>query len=134
VQALDRQVGAIPARLDRYAIAGRGGPQGEQEAGTDDENEQVEHDGQPVGERGEHGDSCGHATNFQELITIVAAGNAVCPVHDHASRYYARPDIRYLPIADAPIARWALVWRTAAETDLIRAFAQVVTDHGPLQL
>jgi DNA-binding transcriptional LysR family regulator len=75
-----------------------------------------------------------HVANFQELITIVAAGNAVCPVHDHASRYYARPDIRYLPIADAPIARWALIWRTAAETDLIRAFAQVVTDHGPLQL
>lgn len=63
-----------------------------------------------------------HVANFQELITIVAAGNAVCPVHDHASRYYARPDIRYLPIADAPIASWALIWRTAAETDLIRAF------------
>jgi hypothetical protein len=72
--------------------------------------------------------------NFQELITIVAAGNAICPVHDHAHRYYARPDIRYLPIADAPIASWALVWRTAAETDLIRALAQVVTDLGPLRL
>jgi DNA-binding transcriptional LysR family regulator len=75
-----------------------------------------------------------HVANFQELITIVAAGNAICPVHDHAHRYYARPDIRYLPIADAPIASWALVWRTAAETELIRALAQVVTDLGPLIL
>jgi hypothetical protein len=31
----------------------------------------------------------------------------------------------------APLARFAPVWRTAAETDLIRTFASVVTELGP---
>jgi len=33
-----------------------------------------------------------------------------------------------------PVAEWALVWHTAAETDLIRDFAEVVADLGPLRL
>ncbi|MEJ3748643.1 LysR family transcriptional regulator [Actinomycetes bacterium KLBMP 9797] len=68
--------------------------------------------------------------NFQEIATVVAAGNAVCPVHEHATRYYARPDIRYLPIADAPPAQWALVWRTGAETPLTRTFAGIAAEFA----
>jgi uncharacterized protein YuzE len=45
-------------------------------------------------------------------------------VHIHAARYMTRSDIAYIPIHDAPLAHWALIWRTAAETDLIRALAQ----------
>jgi DNA-binding transcriptional LysR family regulator len=69
--------------------------------------------------------------NFQELITAVAAGSAVCPVHDHANRYYGRPDVRYLPIVDAPLGHWAPVWRSAGETPLIRVFADVSEEIGP---
>lgn len=72
--------------------------------------------------------------NFQELITAVAAGTVVCPVHDHANRYYLRPDIRYLPITDETLAQWALVWRTATHNELIRAFADVAEELGPLHL
>ncbi|MGW4462141.1 LysR family transcriptional regulator [Micromonospora sp. NPDC004704] len=63
-------------------------------------------------------------SNFQEMIPILVTGEAVSPVHAHAARYYSRPDIAYVPIRDAPPARWALIWRAGAETELIRAFAR----------
>jgi hypothetical protein len=72
--------------------------------------------------------------NFQELITAVATGQAVCPVHAHARRYYARPDISYITIADAPPCRWALVWRSAGESPLVRAFAETTEELGPLDI
>lgn len=65
------------------------------------------------------------ADTFQDLIMLVAAGKAITPVHAHASRYYSRPDVAYIPMPEAPPARWALVWRRGAETDLIRAFAAI---------
>ncbi|MEU5565408.1 LysR family transcriptional regulator [Micromonospora musae] len=65
------------------------------------------------------------AANFQEMIPILVTGEAVSPVHAQAARYYARPDIAYVPIRDAPLARWGLIWRTDGETELIRAFARV---------
>ncbi|MDT4974821.1 MAG: hypothetical protein QOG98_579 [Pseudonocardiales bacterium] len=40
--------------------------------------------------------------------------------------------IAYPLIRDAPLAPFALVWRTAAETDHIRIFASVVTELGPI--
>lgn len=57
------------------------------------------------------------------MIPILSNGEAVAVVHSHASRNYARADLAYVPIRDAPPARWALLWRTATETDLIRSFA-----------
>lgn len=57
------------------------------------------------------------------MIPILSNGEAVAVVHSHASRNYARADLVYVPIRDAPPARWALLWRTATETDLIRSFA-----------
>jgi hypothetical protein len=44
----------------------------------------------------------------------------------------ARPDLAYVPIRDAPPGRWALVWRTATETALIRGFAETARDLGTL--
>ncbi|MFQ6395660.1 LysR family transcriptional regulator [Nocardia sp. KC 131] len=64
-----------------------------------------------------------HAANFQDLILLVAAGKAITPVHAHAARYYSRPDVTYIPMPDVPPARWALIWRRSAETDLIRDLA-----------
>ncbi|WP_405163172.1 LysR family transcriptional regulator [Nocardia sp. NBC_01499] len=72
--------------------------------------------------------------SFAEMIPILATGEAVSPVHAQAIRLAPRPEIAYLPIRDAPPAEFALVWRDAAETDLIRALAQTVTDLGPITL
>ncbi|MFF5211769.1 LysR family transcriptional regulator [Streptosporangium sp. NPDC000396] len=67
-------------------------------------------------------------STFQEMLALISAGEAVSPVFAHGSRYYVRPDVVYLPIRDAPPGRWALVWRTAGETGLVRAFAQAARD------
>ncbi|MFE3099623.1 LysR family transcriptional regulator [Nocardia tengchongensis] len=66
-----------------------------------------------------------HADNFQDAILLVAAGKAITPVHAHAAIHYARPDVTYIPMPDAPPARWALIWRRGGETDLIRDLAAI---------
>ncbi|MEU8299026.1 hypothetical protein AB0C04_17285 [Micromonospora sp. NPDC048909] len=63
-------------------------------------------------------------STFQEMIPILATGEAVSPVHAQAARYHARPDRAYVPIHDAPPARWVLIWRAGTETELIREFAR----------
>ncbi|MET7621859.1 LysR family transcriptional regulator [Streptomyces sp. NPDC005408] len=72
------------------------------------------------------------AIDGMQLLAVVASGEAVCPAH--AQRYYARPDIAYIPIRDAPLGRWALWWRTSSETDPIRYLAKVADGLGPLPL
>ncbi|MEV4580324.1 hypothetical protein AB0K16_44510 [Nonomuraea jabiensis] len=54
---------------------------------------------------------------------VITGGEAMSPVHLHAARCMTRSDTAYGPIHDAPLARWALIWRAAAETDLVRALA-----------
>ena len=63
---------------------------------------------------------------------MVAAGDAVLPIQAEASRYYRWPDIAYIPISDAPPCHWALIWRTAGETALVRAFARTADDVEPV--
>ncbi|MGC4849395.1 LysR substrate-binding domain-containing protein [Micromonospora sp. DT15] len=72
-------------------------------------------------------------SNFQEMIPILVTGEAVSPVQAQAARYYARPDIAYVPIHDAPPARWALIWRTGSETELIRSFASNARGLHPVE-
>ncbi|MEQ4725999.1 LysR family transcriptional regulator [Nonomuraea sp. B19D2] len=62
-------------------------------------------------------------TTFQAVLALVAAGKAMVPLTCQATRYYARPDIAYLPITDAPEAAYGLVWKTTRENARIRAFA-----------
>ncbi|WP_262403644.1 hypothetical protein [Actinomadura sp. CNU-125] len=45
-----------------------------------------------------------------------------------AACFYPWPNLVFVPVRDAPPCRWALVWRTANETLLLRAFAQTVRD------
>jgi len=65
---------------------------------------------------------------FQELLALIAAGQGISPVAASVERYYARPDIAFIPITDAPHTQVALVWRTAAATARIHAFAQAAHD------
>lgn len=67
-------------------------------------------------------------STFQEVLTTVAAGHAVALTQAEAADYYQWPDIRYVPIRDAEPSRWALVWRTAAVSPLIRAFADAAAE------
>ncbi|MFB9631557.1 hypothetical protein [Nonomuraea helvata] len=47
------------------------------------------------------------------------------------TRYWARPDIVYVPVRDMDVLPYASVWHTGSENDLIRAFARTVHDLGP---
>jgi DNA-binding transcriptional LysR family regulator len=65
---------------------------------------------------------------FHELMSLVAAGLGVAPVAASAQRYYARPDVAFVPCPDLPISEAALVWRAAGETNRTRAFVQATED------
>lgn len=65
---------------------------------------------------------------LQELLTLVAAGEGVLPVGAHTGRYYARPDVAYVPFADAPAMEWGLLWRTDGASARVRAFAAAADD------
>ncbi|MGW0559876.1 LysR family transcriptional regulator [Streptomyces sp. NPDC003016] len=67
-------------------------------------------------------------STFQEILALVAAGEGIFPVGAQVTRFYARPDIAYLPIDDAPLLSWGLVWRGAGESSRIRAFARAARD------
>ena len=80
-------------------------------------------DGRPV----EVGPSFG---TIEEMLALVAAGRGVFAVSGQAARYYVRPDVAYLPIDDAPACEWGLIWRADRETDRVRAFVQLASEHA----
>lgn len=61
---------------------------------------------------------------FQELLALVAAGRGICPVAAHNLRYHPRPDVTFVPLADAPPFEFGLAWRTSAYTTRVRTFAE----------
>ncbi|MYT69632.1 MULTISPECIES: LysR family transcriptional regulator [unclassified Streptomyces] len=81
----------------------------------------------PTGRPIERGES---TETIQELIALVGAGRGIYPVPAHAAAYYARPDVAYVPIIDAPPYEWGFVWRPAAETARLRAFHQAALTHA----
>ncbi|WP_258314428.1 LysR family transcriptional regulator [Streptomyces sp. Act143] len=64
------------------------------------------------------------ANTFPEILGLVSSGQGIFPVGEHAARFYPRPDLTYIPLADAPPVQWAPVWREANETGSVRAFVQ----------
>ncbi|MDJ0346872.1 LysR substrate-binding domain-containing protein [Streptomyces sp. H10-C2] len=70
------------------------------------------------------------AETFQEILTLIGAGHGIFPVGAHVTRYYARPDVAYIPFDDAPPLEWGLVWRTTGATARIRAFSDAAAHTG----
>lgn len=68
------------------------------------------------------------AATFNEMLTLIGAGRGVFPVGAQARRYYARPDVAYIPFTDAPPLRWGLLWRADNATARVLAFAEDVHD------
>ncbi|MGN9767341.1 LysR family transcriptional regulator [Micromonospora sp. SD12] len=64
------------------------------------------------------------AATFHEVLTHVGAGLGVFPVGANARRYYARPDVAYVHLGDAPPLQWGLLWRADGATARVRAFAE----------
>ncbi|KJY41381.1 LysR family transcriptional regulator [Streptomyces sp. NRRL B-1568] len=75
----------------------------------------------PAGRRIAPGPS---AMTFNEMLTLVGAGEGVFPVGAHARRYFARPDVAYVPFEDAAPVEWGLVWLADGATSRVRAFSE----------
>ncbi|MFH8841955.1 LysR family transcriptional regulator [Streptomyces sp. NPDC017868] len=73
------------------------------------------------------------AMTFTEMLTLVGAGEGVAAVGAHARRYFARPDVTYVPFVDAPPVEWGLVWLAEGATARVRAFGKAALDvaQGP---
>ncbi|MEV6832269.1 LysR family transcriptional regulator [Amycolatopsis sp. NPDC051102] len=65
---------------------------------------------------------------LQELLTLAGAGAGVLPVGAHIRRYYPRPDVAYVPMADAPRLEWGLVWPAGTASARVRAFADAAAE------
>ncbi|MEV7097851.1 LysR family transcriptional regulator [Amycolatopsis sp. NPDC051045] len=65
---------------------------------------------------------------LQELLTLAGAGEGVLPVGAHIRRYYPRPDVAYVPLSDAPLLEWGLVWPAGTASARVRAFAEAAAD------
>lgn len=69
---------------------------------------------------------------FSELLALVAMGRGVLPVGEQARHYYARPDIAYVPIRDAPPILRGPVWLASNTTARVREFVRAAVDANPL--
>lgn len=62
------------------------------------------------------------AETFQEVLTLVGAGQGGFLVGEHATRFHGRPDIAYVPVVDAPPLDWGPVWQGSRSNARLRAF------------
>ncbi|MEU4245522.1 LysR family transcriptional regulator [Actinoplanes sp. NPDC026619] len=83
-----------------------------------------------VGTAGSAGGDGPVAETFQEVLTLVGAGRGTFVVGEHAARLYARPDLVYIPLRDAPPLDWGPVWPTARETARVRAFVTAAVESA----
>ncbi|MFF4013220.1 LysR family transcriptional regulator [Streptomyces sp. NPDC001717] len=68
--------------------------------------------------------------NADQLISHVGMGDIIHTFPGHVAQYWGMSNIRFVPLPDMPTINFALVWRTEAENDLIRALADTVRDLG----
>lgn len=66
--------------------------------------------------------------NVEEMLEQVAQGSAICFAPESMARYYARPDLCWVPLTDVEPLRVVLAWADGADTPLIRGFARVVRE------
>ncbi|MFY1689197.1 LysR family transcriptional regulator [Plantactinospora sp. WMMB782] len=70
-------------------------------------------------------------TTFHEVLTQVAAGKCLTPLNEHVLRYYSHPGVVFIPIHDAPVTEWVLVWREDGASPRVRSFVETAAQLGP---
>ncbi|MGW6692057.1 LysR family transcriptional regulator [Streptomyces sp. NPDC054961] len=71
-------------------------------------------------------------TNSEDLISQVGMGEIIHAFPSHVTRHWGMSNVRWIPIPDLMGLEFALVWRTEAENEPIRALADTVRDLGTL--
>ena len=71
-------------------------------------------------------------TSVEEAFGAVAAGLAITCQGESAVRAVGAgfPQLRFLPLHDAPPARIAVAWRTAGDSELVRAMVRTAIEIG----
>ncbi|RSS57786.1 LysR family transcriptional regulator [Streptomyces sp. WAC07061] len=69
-------------------------------------------------------------TYWTELPSLIGRGKGVSPACEGAERYYARPDVAWIPFGDAPPVDYGFFWPTAGESARLRAFVETVCGLG----
>ena len=59
---------------------------------------------------------------IQEMLSLIGAGKGMYPVPAHTARYYARPQVAFVPFVDAEPFEWAFTWLATGATARVRAF------------
>ncbi|TDT40914.1 LysR substrate binding domain-containing protein [Streptomyces sp. BK208] len=113
---------AVPGQAARWAV-----PEGaEQLFAWPEDASSYPLGGAPAGGAAGRGAEFG---SVQEMCALIGAGRGVYPVPSHASVYDARPDVAFVPIKGAPAYEWRLIWLSAADNTLVRAFAEAARDY-----
>ncbi|WP_406011943.1 LysR substrate-binding domain-containing protein [Streptomyces sp. NBC_00984] len=66
--------------------------------------------------------------NAEEMLEQVAEGSAICFAPMTMARYYARPDLSWVPLTDVEPLRTVLAWVDGTDNNLVRGFARVVRE------
>ncbi len=73
-------------------------------------------------------------TTLDQLYTYVADGEVIHLLGNQVTRFYARPDVTYIPVRDTPLLRWGLVWRSDNDSPMVRAFVHIARELGTMSL
>jgi DNA-binding transcriptional LysR family regulator len=60
--------------------------------------------------------------SVEEVLAVVAAGRAISLTHESVGRFYTRPTVRFVPVADISPSMLALGWRTDDRTPAVSDF------------
>ncbi|MFF8834174.1 LysR family transcriptional regulator [Streptomyces sp. NPDC015130] len=73
-------------------------------------------------------------TTLDQLYTYVADGDVVHLLGNQVTRFYARPDVAYVPVRDVPLLRWGLVHRADNDSPMVAAFTRIARELGAMAL
>ncbi|WP_329623605.1 LysR family transcriptional regulator [Streptomyces sp. NBC_01255] len=73
-------------------------------------------------------------TTLDQLYTLVADGEVIHLLGNQVTRFYARPDVTYVPVRDTPFLRWGLVWRSDNDSPTVRSFVRIARELGTMSL
>ncbi|WP_112135255.1 LysR family transcriptional regulator [Glycomyces dulcitolivorans] len=83
--------------------------------------------GRPVGDRI-------RIDSLQAGLALVASGKGIGPIITQFAQFNQHPGIAYVPLEGAPLIESALIWKASRETGLVRAFARLAENRGPVTL
>jgi hypothetical protein len=67
-------------------------------------------------------------------MSLGSAGKGIGALISQLAWYHRYPEVTYRPLENAPVCDIGLVWQSAKETELVRAFARFVRERGAVDV